>query len=262
MPTDAPRMIANRVGDQRGRVGAGEQPHVGGHQLATRFIGKQRRELLDERFVERLLERRFVDDRGGAGGSDDFGIGQLIGLDVARIGHEHGRHAGERKLGQRRAAGAADDQIAGEHHGRHFVDERHRERIDADCAIAIDRLLKLAFARLMDDLPAAGVDRPAARSARGMNSLMDRAAVGAADHDQPPLASSREPAAGRREQALAVACFGSCSLLRASRSRYIRSNAGRAGLPVTTSGVFGRKVGPHVVEAGSRPRRPSGRASV
>ena len=95
-------------------------------------------------------------------GGDDVGIGQLIGLDVARIRHEHGRHAGQGQFGQRRAAGPADDQIAGEHHGRHFVDERHGEGVDADVAVAIDRLLELAFARLMDDLPAVEPSRPAA----------------------------------------------------------------------------------------------------
>ena len=198
--------------------------------LAARSSHEQRREMFDERVAERLLERRFVDDRRGAGGGDDVGIGELIGFDVARIGHEHRRHAGERQLGERRAAGTADDQIAGEHHGRHFVDERDGQRVDAGVAVAVDRLLQLAFAR-SGGRSASRRSCVAKSLQRPRHVFVDAPrTVGAADHDEPPYAAVH----GRRDSLLG-------SFVAACMSRYIRSNAGRAGLPVITSGVSGEK---------------------
>ena len=185
VPTDVPRMsrIASVINAAAsGRASARMLAAIAWRRDSS---SKQRREMIDERVAERLFERRFVDHGRSTGGGDDVGIGQLIGFDVARIGHQHGRHTGQRQFGERRAARPADDQIAGEHHGRHFVDERHGERFDTGRAVAIDRLLQLAFARLMDDLPTSELRCRAVASARGMNSLMLRAP------SAPPITTSR-----------------------------------------------------------------------
>ena len=87
-----------------------------------------------------------------------------------------------------------------------------------------------------------------------MNSLMRPRAVGAADHDQPP----RD---GRSGTSRLQGCrWRRCILRMLLAIHPLERRAGR--IAGDHQRRVGRKMGPHVVEAGDRPCRPSGPASA
>jgi hypothetical protein len=94
----------------------------------------------------------FVDDHRGAATCEYFGVSHLV-VHCWRIGNQDCRHAGQRQFGQCGSGRSTHDQVRFEHDGRHLVDVRDDERVNANFAIPVSRVLQLAIARLMDDLP-------------------------------------------------------------------------------------------------------------